>query len=114
MTDLVWAPAAAGRIAILVMNPGSGATLCPFFSKCDGILVMDGRNGSKEYHHNGSKTSEAMCDLILSLLPDRLVCGFIGNAEKEKLRAAGVDVRLGSCACPVDELASCCCELPEA
>lgn len=114
MAEAALAPGAAVRTAIVVMGSESGPSLSPFFGKCDGVLLMDGANGSSEFHRNELKTPDAICDLLLKLVPDRVICSFIGNAEKRKLRAAGIDVRLGSCACPVDVLAACCCDLPEA
>lgn len=108
------APRAVVRIAIVVMDSASGPALCPFFNKCDGVLLVDGPNISREFHPNIGKTSEATCDLILGLRPDRVICGFIGAEEKRRLSGAGIDVRLGSCACPIEELAACCCSLPEA
>ena len=121
--DRFSAPRAAARIAVVVMDSTSGPALCPFFNKCDGVvvlnkhdgvLVLEARYGSREFHPNIDKTSEATCDLILALLPDWVVCGFIGTVEKRRLRAAGIDVRLGSCACAIEELAAGCCDLPEA
>lgn len=108
------APGAAGRTAIIVVDPGSGPALCPFFGKCDGVILINGADGSSEFRRNEHKTADAICDLLLRLRPERVVCGYIGAAETQRLRAAGIDVRLGSCTCPIDELAACCCDLPKA
>jgi hypothetical protein len=42
------------------------------------------------------------------------LCGFIATGEKKVLRAAGIDIRVGSCACAVDELVASFSTLPEA
>ena len=98
--------AGAGRTAVLVMNSGATPLLCPFFNKCDGVLLIDAADGSKEFHPCDCTDTKSMCDLILELRPERIICGFIVEPEIQKLRAAGIDVRLGSCSCPVDELVS--------
>jgi hypothetical protein len=90
--------------AILVINSRSGPMLCPFFAKCDGVLMVDPTRKTEEFHRHDQSDEKSLCDLILALKPGALVCGFIGEAEKERLRAAGIDVRLGSCSCPVGEL----------
>jgi hypothetical protein len=91
-------------IAILVISARSEPMLCPFFRRCDGILLV-GRSGHQTLLHKPDVSGdESVCDLILRLKPDGLICGFVGDAEKEKLNAAGIDVRLGSCSRPIDEL----------
>jgi hypothetical protein len=55
-----------------------------------------------------------MCDLLLELKPGRIICGFIGGPEVQRLRGAKIDIRLGSCNCPVDELVASFSTLPEA
>jgi len=52
--------------------------------------------------------------LILATGVDGLVCGFIGEPEIRRLRAAGIDVRLGSGRCSVEELVASFCTLPKA
>ncbi len=96
----------ANRIAITVMKAEPSPALCPFFGKCDGILIIDANTGATEFCANPQRTPAALCDLIIAAGPDRLVCGFIGEAEKQKLHAARIDVRLGSCMCTVQELVS--------
>jgi hypothetical protein len=91
-------------IAILVISGQSEPALCPFFRKCDGVLLVDRSGRQTQLHKPDVSADESMCDLILRLKPDGVICGFVGEAEKEKLGAAGIDVRLGSCSCPVDEL----------
>jgi predicted Fe-Mo cluster-binding NifX family protein len=101
-------------IAVLVMGSDGATTLCPFFGKCDGILLVDRGDGSHAFVPNDQRTAEALCDLIHKSGADHLVCGFIGEAEKRKLSAAGIDVRLGSCACSIDELTDGFYDLPKA
>jgi hypothetical protein len=92
------------RTAVTIMHSGSGPALCPFFAKCDGIVVFDTVDGATIFYPNRKRTAEAMCDLLLKIRPNRLVCGFIASPERSKLCAAGIEVRLGSCARPVKEL----------
>lgn len=106
--------AAAGRTALLVMNSGSTSLLCPFFSKCDGVLLMNAADGSKEFHPRDRSGAKSMCDLLLELKPGQVICGFIAEPEMQKLRDAGIDVRLGSCSCPIDELVASFSGLPKA
>lgn len=108
------ASSAAAKTAVLVMNSGSEPLLCPFFGKCDGVVLVDGANGSREFHPRDRSNAKSMCNLILRLKPDQIICGFIGRPETQRLRAAGIDVRLGSCNCPVDELVASFSTLPEA
>lgn len=98
-------PDLSRRIAFLVMRSNGEAALCPFFGKCDGLLVIDPDSASREFHPSTQDTPEAMCDLILKTGAHRLVLGFIGGPAAQKLRAGGIDIRLGSCATTVDELA---------
>ncbi len=100
--------------AMLVINARSGPVLCPFFAKCDGVLLIDEADKSTEFHHHSRSDANSLCDLILALHPRALVCGFIGETEKQKLRSAGIDVRLGSCRCSVDELVAGFHNLPQA
>lgn len=99
---------------MLVMNSGSTSLLCPFFGKCDGVLLINAVDGSTGFHPRDRSGAKSMCDLLLELKPAQIICGFIGEPDKQRLRAAGVDVRLGSCSCPVDELVTSFSTLPEA
>lgn len=99
---------------MLVMNLGATSLLCPFFAKCDGVLLLDAARGSTEFHPRDRSGTKSMCDLLLELKPGQVICGFIGEYENQRLRAAGIDVRLGSCNCPVDELITSFSTLPEA
>ena len=101
------------RTAVLVMNAGHGLTLCPVFAKCDGVLLVE-PDGSRTYHPNTEGTARSLTDLVLNTRSERLLCGFIATAEKEVLQAAGIDIRVGSCACAVDELVASFSTLPEA
>lgn len=95
-----------GRIAIIVTRSRAGPVLCPFFGKCDGVWTIESGTDAVEFHGNPKRTPDALCDLILAVRPTRLICSFIGKKEKQRLSDAGIDVRLGSCACPIDELVS--------
>ena len=102
------------RTAVTVMNSASGPALCPFFGKCDGVMVFDSASAATEFYPNGERTAESMCNLLLEIRPHRLVCGFIAAPEKTKLRAVGIDVRLGSCTRAVAKLVGCFCDLSAA
>jgi len=116
-TNMPTGPAAtpaAPTTAILVINSHSGPMLCPFFQKCAGVLLIDGTGTSTEFHHRDRSGAKPLCDLILELKPRALICSFVGEAEKQKLRGAGIDVRLGSCSCSIDELLAAFQSLPPA
>lgn len=95
---------ATSLTAVTVMKDGTNYALCPFFGKCDGILVVDPIKVKVVYIDNTGRTPEGMCGTILESGATRLICGFVPEAERKKLQAAGLDVRLGSCACAVDQL----------
>ena len=103
---------AAPVTAMLIIKARSGPILSPFFSKCDGVLLIDQSDNSTEFHSHGCSGAQLLCDLILALKPRALVCGFIGDAEKHKLQRAGIDIRLGSCSCSIDELLAAVDDLP--
>jgi hypothetical protein len=96
--------AATRTTAMLVINSHSGPVLCPFFSKCDGVLLIDQAGKPIGFHQRDRSETQSLCDIILALNPDALVCGFIAEAERLRLDRAGIDVRLGSCRCSIDEL----------
>jgi hypothetical protein len=77
-------------------------------------LVHSAADGSKEFHAHDRSGAKSVCDLILELKPDRMICGFIAAPETQRLRGAGIDVRLGSCSCSIDELLTSIFSLPEA
>lgn len=101
------------RTAVVVMNNGQGPILCPLFAKCDGVLLVE-PDGSTSFHPNTERTARSLSELIRATGADRLVCSFIGKAERETLRGAGIDIRVGSCACAIDELVALFSTLPEA
>lgn len=92
------------RTGFLVMYHGKEAVLCPFFGKCDGLLVIDPIDGRRKFYKGTEHNAETMCDLILNSGVQRLVLGFVPGPEATKLRAAGIDVRLGNCCCTIDNL----------
>jgi hypothetical protein len=102
------------RTALLVMVVEGEMMLCPFFAKCDGVLVVDPDGGDCEFRPKTGRTTDAACELIMETGANRLILGFIPGTAVRKLRAAGVDIRLGSCACTVDDLAACFDHLPAA
>lgn len=95
------------------MNAGQGLTLCPVFAKCDGVLLIE-PDGSRGYYPNTEGTARSLSELILNTRSERLLCGFIATGEKKVLRTAGIDIRVGSCACAIDELVASFSTLPEA
>lgn len=105
---------AAGRTAVLVINLGSESLLCPFFDRCDGVLVHHTSDGSRDFHPRDRSGAKSMCDLLLELKPDRIICGFIGGPEMQRLRDTGIDIRLGACNCPVNDLLASFSTLPHA
>ena len=97
---------------MLVLGSPARPTLCPFFGKCNGLLVIGAEEGATEFYSYDRNNS--LCDLILTVKPQRLVCGFIAPVDKVRLSEAGIDVRLGSCAASIEDLVSGFCDLPEA
>lgn len=107
------ATAATESTALLVMNSGCGLLLCPFFHKCDGVLLRK-VDGSQQFYSRDPSSGQSICDLLLALNPARVICGFIDVPGMQRLRAIGMDVRLGSCSCPIDELVDSFANLPSA
>lgn len=95
---------ARGLTAVTVMRNGDVYELCPFFGKCDGLLIVAFVGAPVEFIANPTRDAKHLADLILESNAAQLICGFIPEAERTRLSAAGIDVRLGSCACDVDEL----------
>lgn len=91
-------------VAVLVARTRRRTMLSPFFAKCDGILMVDPVTRCRDYMPNAGRTSEATCAMIAISSATRLVCGFIADADRDRLVLCGVDVRIGSCSCPVDDL----------
>ena len=100
--------------ALVVMLVDGEMALCPFFAKCDGVLVIDPDIGDREFHARTQPAAEAMCERILGTGARRLILGFVPGPAARRLRTAGVDIRLGSCACAVEDLAACFDDLPAA
>ena len=88
--------------------------LCPFFAKCDGLLVVDLDANVQTFHVNAARTQQSICDLILKSGVSRLVCGFIAESERKKLLAAGIDVRVASCQRSIEDLVAGFEKLPRA
>jgi len=93
-------------VALLVARDQRRFVLSPFFAKSDGLLIIDPVARRRRYHANAARTSESTCDLILASGAPRLICGFVGAPERDRLHAAGTDVRLASCARTVADLVS--------
>jgi len=53
--------------------------------------------GTRSFHGKPSRSSEAVCELVLALKQEGLICGFIAEVARDCLAAAGIDVRIGSC-----------------
>lgn len=80
--------------------------LSPFFAKCDGVLLIDPDDArNSEFRANSERTGQSTCQLVLATGITKLICGFIDEADRNRLSAFGVDVRLGSCSRPVPMLA---------
>jgi len=87
----------AARTGVMVAMRAEGPILCPFFARCDGVVVFSA-DGAIETFPAGSASGErSICDVITESGIERLVCGFIADPYHALLRARGVDVRLGSC-----------------
>jgi len=91
-------------IAVVVARSQRKAMLSPFFAKCDGLLIIDPDALTREYRTNTERTNAFMCDLILANGITKLVCGFIPEPDRDRLFASGVDIRIGSCARPIEAL----------
>ncbi len=91
-------------IAVVVARSQRKAMLSPFFAKCDGLLIVDPDAPAREFRANTERTGAFMCDLILASGIRKLVCGFIPERDRDRLSACGVEIRIGSCARPVEAL----------
>jgi hypothetical protein len=49
------------------MNSGSMPLLCPFFEKCDGILLINSADGSEEFHPCDQSGAKSACEVIMKL-----------------------------------------------
>jgi hypothetical protein len=91
-------------IAVLVTRHRKTPMLSPFFAKCDGMLIFDADSQLGHFRANTERTNRSACEMVLGSGAGKLVCGFIAPPERDQLVAKGIDVRIGSCACPVDIL----------
>lgn len=102
------------KTGVLVLNARPSPVLSPFFGKCDGMLVVEPDGQGTTFYPRDRDDPLSLWNLILAVKPTRLICGFVPPEDRAKLREAGIDVRLGSCATAVEELVACFCDLPEA
>jgi len=49
------------------MNSGSMPLLCPFFEKCDGILLINSADGSEEFHPCDQSGAKSACEVIINI-----------------------------------------------
>ncbi len=116
MTGFVSALAPSSILTgITVMKDGSNYVLCPFFGKCDGVLVMESARTAVAFIPNTNHNPELLSNLIIESKIKRLICGFVPRAEcQQRLHEAGIDVRFGSGAYAVNELVVAFANLPGA
>lgn len=103
-----------GLLAITVMRRGADYLLCPFFGKCDGLLTVEPDKLTVAFLANSERSAGPLANLIIEGGVTRLICGFVPPQERARLEAAGIDVRLGSCTCGIDQLMIDFAELPRA
>ena len=100
--------------AITVMKVGADYRLCPFFGKCDGLLIVEPASAPVAFIPNSDRDPASLSRLVIESKIKRLICGFAPQAEcRQKLLAAGVDMRLGSGACAIPDLVFDFANLPE-
>jgi hypothetical protein len=75
----------AARTGVMVAMRAEGPILCPFFARCDGVVVFSADGAIETFPAGPASGERSICDVITESGIERLVCGFI------------VDVRLGSC-----------------
>lgn len=92
------------QTAVLVVGPTHEPLLSPFSCNSDRILLIVGGQAPVQFYRPVPHDGTSLSDAILRLKPGRLICGFVDEAAKKKLNAAGVDVRLGSCSCSIAKL----------
>lgn len=86
---------------MLVARVEKRLILSPFFSKSEGVVVVDLTTNKRRFYSNPNRTAEATRDLILATGAKKLVCGYIGLGDHDALAAAGIDIRIGSCVQPM-------------
>lgn len=99
MAGLISAPSSRDtvRTGVMVAMSESGPKLCPFFARCDGLVVFSADAPTEILSADPSSSPSSMCELIEKSGVQRLICGFIAEPCRTRLRARGVDIRLGSC-----------------
>jgi len=100
--------------AITVMKVGADYRLCPFFGKCDGLLIVEPASAPVAFIPNTDHDPASLSRLIIESKIRRLICGFVPQAECQKmLLQAGIDVRLASGAYAIPDLIFDFANLPE-
>lgn len=94
------------RTGVVVAMRAEGPILCPFFARCDGLVVFSADGAIETIAADPACEECSICDVIADSGVQRLVCGFIGEPYRTLLRARGVDIRLGSCREAVAALAA--------
>lgn len=100
-------------IVVTVMRVGPDCVLSPFFAKSDGILLVAPGGAEPTYLAAEMRNSASLCRLLTKTCAKRLVCGFITGQARNSLLFAGFDVRIGSCASPIQSLLADYDDLPE-
>lgn len=85
------------RTGVMVAMRAEGPILCPFFARCDGLVVFSADGAIETIPADPACGECSICDVIAESGIERLVCGFIAEPYRALLRARGVDIRLGSC-----------------
>lgn len=91
------------KTAVTISSGAMSPTLAAFFAHCDAVLISDG-DGDERVITNQGRRGDDVCQIVLAQRAHRLICGFIPEDCKQRLREAGVDIRLGSCSQPVFDL----------
>ena len=100
--------------AITVMKAGADYRLCPFFGKCDGLLIVESASAPVAFIPNTVREASALSRLIIESKIKRLICGFVPQAEcQQALLQAGIDVRLASGGYAIPDLVFDFANLPE-
>ncbi len=100
--------------AITVMKAGADYRMCPFFGKCDGLLIVEPASAPVAFIPNAERDSSALSRLIIESKIKRLICGFVPQGECQRaLLQAGIDVRLASGAYSIPDLVFDFANLPE-
>ena len=96
------------------MKVGADYRLCPFFGKCDGLLIVEPASAPVAFIPNTEHDSASLSRQIIKSKIKRLICGFVPQAECQRaLLQAGIDVRLASGAYAIPDLVFDFANLPE-